>query len=131
MKRSLPSLIRDNSFIKFLFVGLLNAAFGYSVFAAFIWTGMHYAIASLLATVLGVLFNFKTVGALVFRNRKNSLLVRFAGVYVVTFCLNVLLLKAFNYYQVNMYLAGFLLLGPMAVIAYVLNRHFVFHQRSE
>jgi len=131
MPKLLQSLIHDKKFIKFIFVGLLNAAFGYSAFAFFIWCQLHYAVASLLATVLGVLFNFKTVGILVFRSRNNSLLLKFSSVYIVTYCLNVLCLSMFSYYHANMYLAGILLLGPMAVTAFLLNRHFVFREHIQ
>lgn len=54
----------------FLLVGVMNAAFGYGCFAAFLYLGLHYSLALLLATILGVLFNFKSIGALVFGSKK-------------------------------------------------------------
>ena len=60
-----------HKFIKFLFVGGVNTVFGYSIFALFLFLGMHYAVATLFATILGILFNFKTTGVIVFNNKDN------------------------------------------------------------
>jgi len=35
----------SKQFFRFIFVGILNTIFGYSVFAFFIFVGMHYSIA--------------------------------------------------------------------------------------
>lgn len=120
------ALSLDNRFIRFLLVGLLNTAFGYSVFAFFILIHIHYAIAALLSTVCGVLFNFKTTGKIVFGNHDNSLLLRFFGVYAVTCVLGVLFLKLSTTYQWNVLLAAAVMMPPMAVVSYTLNRLFVF-----
>ena len=52
--------MQNNKLIKFILVGILNTAFGYSLFALFIFLNMHYSLAVFLSTVLGVLFNFKS-----------------------------------------------------------------------
>lgn len=113
-------------FARFLFVGGLNTLFGYGMFALLLYGGMHYAVASLLATILGILFNFMTTGTIVFQNRNHRLLFRFVGVYAVTYVINVTSLKVFDLLKINMFLAGGLLLLPAAVISYMLNRKFVF-----
>ena len=110
----------------YLLVGLLNTLFGYSVFAFLIFLNIHYSIASLLSTIVGVLFNFKTTGRFVFDNRKNSLLGKFFMVYAVIYGCNVGLLKILDGFAVDMYVAGALLLLPMALLSYVLNKKFVF-----
>lgn len=116
----------DNKFIRFLLVGMLNTVFGYSVFALFILVNLHYAVAALLATVCGILFNFKTTGRLVFGSRDNSLLVRFFGVYGVTYVLGVLCLRVSTAYQWNILIVAAVMMPPMAVVSYTLNRVFVF-----
>ena len=87
----------DWKFIKFLFVGGLNTAFGYGVFALFIFLKFHFAVASFLSTVLGILFNFKTTGTIVFKNNDNHLIFRFFGAYAIVYGLNVLGLKLFKF----------------------------------
>lgn len=116
----------DLRFLRFLLVGGLNTAFGYGIFALFILLGIHYAIAAFLSTVCGVLFNFKTIGHLVFDSRDNSLLARFFGVYGVTYVLGVLCLRISTAYQWDVLTVAALLLLPMAGISYTLNRVFVF-----
>lgn len=117
-------------FLKFLVVGGINTIFGYSVFALLIYVGLHYALASLLSTVLGVLFNFKTTGTLVFRNKDNSLIFRFFGVYGVVYVCNVLLLKFLGGSGLNMYWAGALVIAPLALLSFVLNKLFVFEVKK-
>lgn len=125
------SLIRhslSNKFIRFLFVGGLNTAFGYSVYAILIYLHFHYSLAALMGMIFGVLFNFKTTGRLVFKNKNNRLLFKFIGVYAIIYVINTASLKVFNFIKVDMYLAGAVLLLPMAVIAFILNKNFVFKE---
>lgn len=116
----------DKQFFRFLLIGAVNTVFGYSVFSLFIFLGFHYAIASLLATIVGVLFNFMTTGRYVFNNRENSLIGKFFLVYGLVYVCNVGLLKIMDAYSVDMYVAGALILLPMALLSYVLNKKFVF-----
>ncbi len=116
-------------FIRFILVGALNTAFGYSLFALFIYCGIHYSLAVLLSTVIGVLFNFKTIALLVFKNKNNSLIFRFISVYVFTYFLNVALLWVLKQFHFNMYLAGLLLLLPIAFITFLLHNSLVFREK--
>lgn len=116
----------ENKLIRFFIVGGINTIFGYSVFAILIFLKFHYSIATLLSVILGVLFNFKTTGKLVFENTNNFLIFKFIGVYVIIYILNVVSLKILEIIKVNMYLAGMLLILPMAIVSFMLNNKFVF-----
>ena len=129
MARLIITTIKDSYFARFLIVGLLNSLFGYSIFALFLYIGLHYTIATLTATILGVLFNFKTIGMLVFNNAKNSLIVKFIFVYTVTYLINIACLKVFSMLSIDLYLAGFLMLAPIALLTFVMNKRFVFGKR--
>lgn len=119
--------MQNNKFIKFILVGILNTAFGYSLFALFIFLNMHYSLAVFLSTVLGVLFNFKTIGKLVFDSHDNSLIFRFIAVYVLLYLINISCLWFFKISGFeNMYINGFVLLFPLALISFVLNKKYVF-----
>ena len=88
----LTDLIKKNlRFIRFLIVGGLNTAFGYLVFAVFIWLDFHYSAATSLSTVIGIVFNFFTTGRLVFKNSNNRLIFKFFAVYGITWLINVFL----------------------------------------
>lgn len=54
--------------LRFLFVGVLNTTFSYSLFALLVFIGLHIAAASLFAVLLGILFSFSTQGSIVFGN---------------------------------------------------------------
>ncbi|HEY6837603.1 MAG TPA: GtrA family protein [Geobacteraceae bacterium] len=120
----------DSRLPKFLLVGVLNTVFGYSLFAFFIFVGLHYSLAVLLSTVLGILFNFKTIGRLVFRSHNNRLIFRFVATYGLTYLLNVVFLRILDGLRVNMYIAGMLLLIPLALISFVLQKKYVFTEKA-
>ncbi|MGB8931651.1 MAG: GtrA family protein [Anaeromyxobacteraceae bacterium] len=115
-------------FAAYLAVGVLNTAVGYSIFALLVFLGLHYTLAVLLSTVLGVAFNFQTIGRLVFGSNDPSLVFRFVGVYAVTYGLNVAGLRALQASHLGPYVAGALLLAPMAVVSFFLHRGFVFRR---
>ena len=119
-------LLTDRQFHRFLAVGIMNTAVGYGLFAFFIYIGLHYVIASFFATVLGILFNFHSIGRLVFDRHDYRLIFRFFGVYGITYVLSIIFLYFFDLAGIGMYLAGALLLAPMAVISFLLNKYHVF-----
>lgn len=114
-------------FLRFLAVGALNTLFGYGCFALFLYMGLHYAVAMLLATIVGVAFNFKTIGHLVFRSSANRLIIHFAATYVVAYTVNVLCVKAFSLMGINPYYGGAISIIPVTVLGYYLNERFVFN----
>lgn len=113
--------------LRFLLVGVLNAAFGYGCFAGFLYLGLHYSAALLLATVLGVAFNFKSTGALVFGSKNNKLIFRFVTGYSVVYGTNVVGIAALKLLGVDPYLAGMALIVPMALFSFFINNRFVFN----
>lgn len=115
-----------HKFVRFVLVGIVNSLFGYGCFALFLYAKIHYALALLLATVFGVLFNFKSTGALVFGSHDNSLIFRFIGVYIITYFLNVFGINALFCIGISPYMGGAILVFPMALLAFILNKRFVF-----
>ncbi|HCS64153.1 MAG TPA: polysaccharide biosynthesis protein GtrA [Cellvibrio sp.] len=113
-------------FVRFLAVGVVNTLFGYSIYALLIYLGLAYTYALLFATILGVLFNFQTIGRLVFQSRDKRLIGKFFAVYAITFCLNLLLIKLMIKLGLSAYLAGALALIPTTVLSFLLNKFFVF-----
>lgn len=110
----------------FLFVGGINTIFGYSLYAILLFLHFHYGLASLLGTIGGVLFNFKTTGTIVFKNHDNRLLYKFIAVYCATYLINVGCLRIFALHGANMYVAGLILVIPIALLSYTLLKKFVF-----
>lgn len=114
-------------FNRFILVGVLNTCFGYLLFSVFIYVGFFYPVAALLSTILAVLFNYKTIGALVFNSAEKNKLLPFVFVYVLIYILNVAGLWVAELYGLeNKYIAAAMLLAPLAVVSFVLNKKFVF-----
>lgn len=115
-------------FVRFVAVGLLNAAFGYTLFAAGILVGLGPEIALLIATVLGVCFNFLTTGRLVFADRDQSRIVRFVLAYVASYLINVAMLRGLVGAGVPPLLAQVLALPAVVVLTFLMLRTFVFRE---
>ncbi len=111
---------------KFLLVGVLNTVVGYGIYVLGLWVGLHYASAITVATVLGTLFNFRSIGGLVFSDKDHSKLPRFVMVYVVVYLLNVIGVGVFVRLGIAEWLSGLILLIPLALLSYTLNSRFVF-----
>lgn len=117
-------------FIKFIFVGILNTIVGYSFYAFFLFIGCDYKLAALFATILGVAFNFKSTGVLVFKSHKNSLIFRFVAVYIVVFFFNLFIIKLLKNFGMNDYAAGAVCLVPAAILSFSLNKFWVFKKSN-
>ena len=113
-------------FLRFLVVGGFNTAFGYGLFYALLRLSGSAMFALTLGTIVGVLFNFMTMGSLVFRNMERHRLLRFFGVYVVVYLYNAAGLTILQAMGVDAALAGLLLLPGGVLLSYALNRSFVF-----
>lgn len=116
----------SNQFVRFVLIGIVNTIFGYSLFVFLLYIGLHYTLAVLIGTIIGVLFNFKTTGNFVFNSKENKLLIKFICVYGIIYLLNISSLYIFELFQINLYIAGAILIIPMALISYVLNKKIVF-----
>jgi putative flippase GtrA len=122
--------------LRFFAVGGVNTAFGYGVFALLILLNRHFRICSpeaelvlapLISQICGILFNFKTTGTIVFRNRNNRLILRFFAVYSITYLLNYGLLRLFESFGIGRLAGGAILVLPLALLAYFLNKRCVFN----
>lgn len=111
---------------RFVLVGVLNTAFSFSIYGLLVWLGLHYSIANLVATVAGIVFSFRTQGALVFGNRDWRLFRRFVPVWAVIYGVNVGLIALFISAGLNAYSAGAAALPPTVVMSFLLQKHLVF-----
>lgn len=116
---------------KIYLVGILNTAFGYGAFALLMYTGLHYSAAVVLSTIAGILFNFKTTGVLVFKNKDNSLIFKFIAVYTLVCITGIIILRLAEIAHINLYFAGLVSTGICAVTAFLLNKNWVFKKHHE
>lgn len=118
-------------FLRFLAVGAVNTAFGYGVFASLILLNLNYMVAALLGQICGVLFNFKTTGTFVFRNRNNKLIFKFIGVYLVTYLITIGTLKGLALCGIGNLIGGAIIVLPIALLSFTMNKKFVFMVASK
>ena len=113
-------------FGRFLLIGLLNTGFSYGLFVLLIRFNVGYPVAIGLTTIVGIIFNFQTTGRIVFGNADWSKIKRFALVYVVIYCLNILGMALLLSFEFNVYMANALLILPLSLITYALQQKMVF-----
>ena len=122
--KSLPEIIR------FYIVGVINTLFGYGVFALLIFLKCTYPIAALIATVLGVLFNYQTTGRLVFTSKKASIF-RFVIFYSLIYATNIVLFKTLKTLtSFNDYYLGLIITGFLSIMSYLANKFIVFTKEA-
>ena len=118
----------DEKFIKYLFVGALNTLFSYTIYAIFVAIGLVANLALTFQYIIGVLWNFKTTGSLVFKNHNNKLIFKFVACYIFTFILNSIFLKILVLY-LNPYISQALLIFPIALVSFVIMKCWVFKEK--
>jgi putative flippase GtrA len=119
-----------NHLIRFMFVGLLNTLFGYSLYALFIYLGLIYYLAIIFSTALGALFNFKTIGKLVFNSNDNSLFFLFIFYYLALSLLNIYLVNFFTKFINDYYVSGFISVVICALASFIINRKLMYKPKE-
>jgi putative flippase GtrA len=115
--------------VRFLVVGGFNTAFSYTIYVIALYAGLPYALANLCALLLGILFSFRTQGALVFGNRDGSLIWRFAAAWGVIYGFNICLIGLLVRAGLNAYVAGAVALPFTSVLSYVIQKRVVFGRK--
>jgi len=122
--------LRYRRFIRFLFVGFGNTLVGYGLFVALFLVTQSHRFSLVVATVLGVLFNFFTTGRIVFGNRRAGPLLAFLAGYAVTLSINFVLLETLVHAGVHALLAQAVTLPVVVVLSYLINSRFVFRPET-
>jgi putative flippase GtrA len=115
---------------RFIFFGILNTVFYYVVYSFFLYLNFNYKIAVLFATILGILFNFKTFGKFVFDTHDNKLIYRFILSYGMLLLINLGFIKFFYILGYNYYLSGMFAIAPYAIFSFIFNRYYVFKKKN-
>ena len=130
IEKFLPCRPKVAQAIRFILVGVVNTTFSYLIYAGLLFVGLSYQLANFLAVVVGILFSFKTMGHLVFRNSSNRLLGRFvlswAAIYVcVIFLIGRIMALGFDAYA-----AGAIVLPFSVALSYLSQKYFVFRNAA-
>ncbi|MEO8141352.1 MAG: GtrA family protein [Sphingomicrobium sp.] len=105
--------------------GIVNTAFGYGLYAAFVALGLNMYVAQIVAHLLGVMFNYVTYSRHAFHDSTVSK-GRFIASYAVNYLLGLAALWGASQFIASPYLAGFVAVVIVSAINYLILRHWVF-----
>jgi putative flippase GtrA len=132
MKNSILKKLFEIRGFRFVLVGGLNTLFGFTVFGVIAYLGGRTWQALLGSNVAGIVFNFLTIGGIVFRDHSPKRLLRFVAAYFVLFLFNLKAIELLRHgIQIDLILAQALLTAPMAILSYLIMSRFVFPSRAD
>jgi putative flippase GtrA len=105
--------------------GIVNTAFGYCLYAAFVALGINMYLAQIVAHLLGVMFNYLTYSRHAFHDSTVSK-GRFIASYAANYLLGLAALSGASQFIASPYLAGFVAVVIVSLINYFILRHWVF-----
>lgn len=118
-------------FVKFVLVGMINTIVGYGTYSLFIFIGMHYLVANVLATIIGIACSFVLNKKITFKESKidRHMPFRFVLVYLISFVIgtiNLILLVSFC--NINEYVAGLINLVVTTLISWFGHKYYSFRE---
>lgn len=113
---------------RFLGVGLLNTVVGYAIYAILILFDVPYLAALFMATVTGVIFNYFSIGRLVFKSRGGMIVFgKFIAAYGLVYFANAAGLElSIKNFQLNPYLGQALCVPPSVILSWLLMNYWVY-----
>lgn len=117
--------------IRFLFIGCVNAAISYIIFALAVYVlgQKHYQACVILQWSLSSVFSYFNQKFFVFCTRGNYLkeYLKCCSTWAVSYLLNVLILELLVKFAIkNVYLSQFISIFLVSVVTYVLFKYFAF-----
>nr|MBF4302272.1 hypothetical protein [Vibrio anguillarum] len=84
------SRLHNPIIFKYLFAGVINTIFGYSLFSFLIFINIDHKISITISTIIGVVFNYFNFGRNVFKIESNQFtFYRFFFVYILSYLINL------------------------------------------
>ena len=112
---------------RFVLGGLFNTLAVYLLFALFIFIGLHYTLATLVAGALGVVVGYFTMSRWVFRSRRRKRFVHFTLLFIAMYFLSIgIQTLILRWVIANEYVAGAVALLVTSAISFLVNRYLVF-----
>lgn len=120
--------------IRFLFVGGVNAAISYIIFAisVFILGDEHYQASVILQWSLSSVFSYLNQKFLVFGTKGNYIkeYLKCCSTWAISYILNVIILELLVRFAIkNVYLSQFISIFLVSVVTYVLFKYFAFRRK--
>jgi len=117
-----------HQFVKFLIVGIGNTLAGYLIFVVLSLLSFEPAFALALTYIFAVPLNYLTTGKLVFNQTCFSSLFLFFITYGGIYLINLIVLNQVINLGVDKLLAQALIVPFIAVLSFLMFKHFVFRK---
>jgi putative flippase GtrA len=135
---SLQGYLPSKQVIRFILVGGLNTLFGFLVYSGFILLDSPTWVALLGSNVAGIIFNFFTIGGMVFFDLSPMRFPLFVLSYTAVYVINLELIDlviAISHGRIaamehGRIVAQAILVLPMAVLSYLILRNYVFRKTA-
>ena len=113
---------------RFIGVGLLNTIVGYGIYGILIALNVPYLVALLMSTIMGVIFNYFSIGRLVFKSRGGLIVFgKFIAAYGVVYGINATALDVLiKHFQFNPYIGQALCVPLSVIISWLLMNYWVY-----
>jgi putative flippase GtrA len=113
--------------IRFYFAGFMNTLLSYCIFAGLIYLGIIYWLAIMISYTAGLAINYKSIKMIAFSDSKKQSFRTFFFIFCGMCLLNIGLTKVFIDLGINAYLSAWLVVIPISIISYELNKKYVFN----
>ena len=122
-------IVKKILIIKYIIVGVVNTSFGYGVYWSFLQLDFNFAVAAFFSTVLGIIFNFFTIGNFVFKSKiDTNIFYKLLLSYEFRYLLSIGGIAFFHFYGMNYEIAGAVTIFLNAIIGFFLNKNIVFNK---
>ena len=120
--------MKDNQFFRFLIVGLINTIFYFSLYSLLLFLSNDFRLSVFIATVIGIIFSYKTFGTYVFYNLGRLIIFKFFVFYGFLYIINITFIAIIDLTLENLYISGLISSFFIAILTYYVNKHFVFNK---
>jgi putative flippase GtrA len=117
--------------LRFGVIGALNTGLSFGCYLVLLALGLPFALANLLALLLGIVVSFRTQGRWVFGSNDWSRMRRFAPVWLVLYLLNIAGIAGLMRLGLTPAWAGLVALPFVVVLSYLLQRRWVFRHEGK
>jgi len=113
---------------KFIGVGLINTVVGYAIYTVLILITVPYLLSLFIATVVGVIFNYFSIGRLVFKSKGGvAIFSKFIAAYGMVYFVNAVALEvSINQLEIGPYFGQALCVTPSVILSWLLMNYWVF-----
>lgn len=119
------------TFVRFVIAGVINTLFGLLVYSLILSFGAEVWLALLTSLLMGIAFNFCSLGGYAFRDLSAKRLPRFVTSYLTVYLLNLSLLHFLQKWIASPMWCQFLLTPIMALVSYFIMSFWVFKSDAE